>query len=297
MDFDKEKIVDIVNKEYCKKAILVKPVLQNNFAYNYIITDNNEKKYYYRYCDDQKNIGIPLNDVYKIHNQFHGSGFYIPTWFCTVKDEITSTFNGVNHYCLLEMLDISRQPFIPDKVANTLAELHQYLRSLNGLSNKHSILNFIINVKTVSDKNIPEEVLLLMNKSLNKLDKLDLITRFQQLPRQPIHGDFHKNNVLLTAQFMYVFDFFNSTVDSRIFDLSEAMDLFDNNFDKEIFLNKYVSNIPLSSDEFNLLHYCKIIKNVVFLSQLLKNYRFNIRLRGAKQTINTALQVLNSFVK
>lgn len=296
MNSNKEKIVNILDSEYCRKAILVQEVLQNNFAYNYIITDRNGKKYYYRYCDDQKNIGISLRDVYKIHNQFHGSGFYIPKWFCTLKNEITSSFNGVDHYCLLEMLDITRKPFMPVKVAESLAELHRYLQSVSELSSNLSLIDIVSNTKKVYYKNIPNKILLVMNKSLKKLDQLDLISQFQKLPHQLIHGDFHKNNVSLTKHFMYVFDFFNSTLDSRIFDLSEAMDLFDNKIDKKLFLKSYILNFPLTLNEIDLLPYCKIIKNIVFLSQILENYRFNIRLRGAKKTVNDALNVLSTFV-
>ncbi len=271
-------------------------MIQNNFAYNYILVDVMEREYYYRFCDDRKNIGLPIEEIYKIHNQFNEENdVYIPKWFCTRDDNcVYSTLNNLHRYCLLEMLHGEEKEIGVYDIANALLKLHDYLLRVSIQYPNYSLVSLLS--KNINTKDVPKDILDVLTMSKEKLYHLGVIEMFNTIPSQIIHGDFHKNNIIKLKNRLGVIDFFNATYDARIFDISDAQDLFKNKCDKNMLLDIYIDRMKISRLENYLLQFCKPIKSIVFLMQVCENYRFNIRLKGAKETVTDSLSTLKIFL-
>lgn len=271
-------------------------MIQNNFAYNYILVDVSGNEYYYRFCDDRKNIGLPVEEIYKIHSQFNEENdVYIPKWFCTRDDNCTySKLNNLYRYCLLEMLYEEEKEIGVYDIANALFNLHNYLLKVPIQYSNLSLISLLS--RDINTKDVPQNISDILTMSKEKLYGLGVVEMFNVIPSQIIHGDFHKNNIITLKNKLGVIDFFNATYDARIFDISDAQDLFENEYDKNMLLDIYSDRVRISRLEHYLLQFCKPIKSIIFLMQVCENYRFNIRLRGAKETVTDSLSTLKIFL-
>lgn len=288
-----------IKREYGINIMKLDRIKANNFHFHYILTTYDNKKYFLRYCEDQKDLAKDIYTILKIHEHLSFKKTPVSKVVQTLSGKLTVMIEN-QIFCLFEYIDKKQPPTGYDyyQTGKLLGRIHKELIDVyeNKMEEKvNSILNLL--KLEYTHKELPKDIEKIYLFVDSYIQKHNLIEKLDVLPKQLLHGDYHNNNILYDGCNYHVIDFFNLTLDPKVFDIADVILVIEQEENKIEFLKGYTTINEITKYELDNIENAYILKNFLFFKRLISNYSINIRLYGSRKMEERLIKTFRQYVE